>query len=393
MREVKNLKDDENGKNFIARLLRKSEILSSGDDSKWQNTLDTMLRLQNDDLFSSLTLLDIYTEMVAIALAQARFPFAQSIFYPRSGTSPFSVSSMETLVMNAAQDFFDNDEQGNRNHGFLRQSRTCCSLLSSSIPAIKAHLNLIEATHTLITDYQLQYDGFSLIMPIQIRLHYDRIKLIKLLLESHPEVYSKPEFLDSLIHKLLGDESKTDRNVALLKCYSASAALILDNRRMPYRIIFDVLNIIENSEDLILEVYPELYDVVSGIVFGCQVGDYMDNSLLLSRILHVYKTIHLNNWLSLWKKCELNLSLIGLSPEIQNASPKEAFFMLDSILATRERQDSPGNLDDSMTEFCKPVGSSLGDGYRSRAMYHGNPLCLDTRMEILKIQNSLRNLD
>ena len=36
--------------------------------------------------------------------------------------------------MNAAQDFFDNDEQGNRNHGFLRQSRKWYSFFKLVAP-------------------------------------------------------------------------------------------------------------------------------------------------------------------------------------------------------------------------------------------------------------------
>ena len=65
--QVKLLKE-EKGKSFVAKLLRQSKFLLSADDIQWQITLRSLLNFNDCGLFSQLTTLDIYTEIVMMAL-------------------------------------------------------------------------------------------------------------------------------------------------------------------------------------------------------------------------------------------------------------------------------------------------------------------------------------
>jgi hypothetical protein len=66
----------------------------------------------------------VYTEYVVYAFSQAKFQFVQQIFFPKSGVCPLSSENIELLSLNAAVEYFDNDQEGDRSKGLMKLSRT-----------------------------------------------------------------------------------------------------------------------------------------------------------------------------------------------------------------------------------------------------------------------------
>jgi hypothetical protein len=291
--------------------------------------------------------------------------------------------------MNAAINFYDNDQEGDQNKGLLKQSRTCCSLLPSSIPAIKAHLDLIEATHILITKYQLAVDNYTRIMPIQIRLHEDRLKIFEPLLTSNSELYSKKSIVYDLATKLLGDGVNFPRTKALLSIWTARAALKCENDGVAYHLCLESLSILETHRNLIAEILPEILEILPQI--GTNSKDFMGNLCLSAKTLIASSTSSLPEVIDHWRKSLCQLSLDGSFPYVGNIGSEALYQSVQDrglLIPRVDIVEEPEKVQD----FFKPLGSSIGATYFHKSEFEGQPCLLKSALDCLKLQNSIRSL-
>jgi Secretory pathway protein Sec39 len=293
--------------------------------------------------------------------------------------------------MNAAIDFFDNDQEGDQNKGLMKQSRTCCSLLPSSIPAIKAHLDLIEATHVLITKYKLAVDNYTRIMPIQIRLHEDRVKIFEPLLASNPELYSKKSIVSDLATKLLGGAADFPRSKAFLSIWTAGAALKSENDGAAYHLCLESLSILETHPNLVSEILPEILDILPQIATKSK--DAMGSLYLSAKTLIASSTGKLPASIEHWRKSLCQLSVDGSFPHVGEISSEILYKSVEDrrlLMPYQVHNNVEGP--ERFHDFFKPLGSSIGAIYFHKSEFEGQPCVLKSRLDCLKLQNSIRTL-
>lgn len=316
------------------------------------------------------------------------FQFVQSIFYPKNGESVLSQSTIETLVLNAAIDFFDNDQEGDQNTGLMKLSRTCCSILPSSIPAIKTHLNLIDATHILITDFHLAIDSYSKIMPIQIRLHEDRVKLFKPLIDLHPDLYVKKSLVSDLKLKLLGSDSESARSKAFINVWTAKAALACQDEEAAFHLCLETLNIVENSSKLFDEILSEILDLLT--IIRNKSTDDLGYAILVAKTLTASKGSSYNSIIEYWRNSLFRLAIGGLARDSISDDAETIYNTIEDMRLDFSKESEQVEADsENCHDFLKSVGSPVGDSYVLKSEFEGHLSLLETDLRCLKVQNSL----
>lgn len=111
------------------------------------------------------------------------------------------ISKAEQLVVDAEREFFDNATSGNMNSGSMKQAWECLKILPPTTE-IKREMDLIEATHILISEYRVQNRPGITIMPIQIRQSNNRLELISKLIHAKRDMYRRHEQVLDIVSKL-----------------------------------------------------------------------------------------------------------------------------------------------------------------------------------------------
>ncbi|KAI8815835.1 secretory pathway protein Sec39-domain-containing protein [Fimicolochytrium jonesii] len=174
------------------------------DDEDWMGLLTHMLSLHEMGVLSLVPRKDIYVEYLSVILSCGLFKLAKRIMHPDRKLPPLSADAMEGLLINAAKEYYDNADSGDMTQGLMRKARECLNVLPSS-PALQTELDFVQATHQLTVRYNLTSENTGdIILPIQIRLHPDRVQLIARLLYSEPDAYRAP--LDDLTRKILREQ-------------------------------------------------------------------------------------------------------------------------------------------------------------------------------------------
>ncbi|RUS21516.1 secretory pathway protein Sec39-domain-containing protein [Endogone sp. FLAS-F59071] len=165
------------------------------------------------------------------------FRLAREVLFPQDRPRPLDLQVTEKLVIDASKEFFDNAESGNMNTGNLKLAYECLKIVPAS-PAVRAELDLIEATHQL-TEYKVYHRPGIRIMPIQIRQASNRLDLISRLLSTNPEVYRQFSRIVELARKLgyRDDRVAEIRVMAML----ADSALRDEHYDVTYHICMDLV--------------------------------------------------------------------------------------------------------------------------------------------------------
>ncbi|RUP51579.1 secretory pathway protein Sec39-domain-containing protein [Jimgerdemannia flammicorona] len=218
------------------------ERLESEDE--WMLLLEDMLKLQDGGagVLGTIPEEEMHTHFVT------RFRLAREVLFPQDRPRPLDLQVTEKLVIDASREFFDNAESGNMNtgnlklayewlvsywHSFFRSLK-----IVSASPAIRAELDLIEATHQL-TEYKVYHRPGIRIMPIQIRQASNRLDLISRLLSTNPEAYRQSSRIVELARKLgyRNDRVAEIRVMAML----ADAALRDEHYEVTYHMCMDLV--------------------------------------------------------------------------------------------------------------------------------------------------------
>ncbi|KAI8073033.1 secretory pathway protein Sec39-domain-containing protein [Gongronella butleri] len=170
-------------------------------DDDWRELLDDMLRLHDNGngIFGKVDEKDIVDIFYTTLLRSARFQLARQLL---AGSRPLlDHEHAEQLVIEAEQEFFDNSMNGNMKTGNMKKAWDCLHVVPPT-PRVQQELDLIEATHMLISVYQVSDKPGMRLMPIQLRQSTDRLDLISKLVNTRKGIYRQFKEVLQLTGKL-----------------------------------------------------------------------------------------------------------------------------------------------------------------------------------------------
>ncbi|KAH6594275.1 hypothetical protein BASA50_006746 [Batrachochytrium salamandrivorans] len=200
----------------------------SSRDTLFQSVLIDMLELKAIGILCSISSDDLYTSFLRVAASNGMHSFIQNILLGTSGSSHgiVSLKLCQEVLVSVAREMLDNADSGNKSKGLLKNACDCLTLVEQS-PDMKQELELIDAVNTIIGKYHLidEKTGSEL-MPIQVRLHPDRLDLIRQLLTLNPQLNASSEMILELTRKLCGSETALSLATQLrVRAYMADAAI------------------------------------------------------------------------------------------------------------------------------------------------------------------------
>lgn len=249
---------------------------------------------------------------------------------------------------------------------FSRCFNVCsCTLLKPNIKAIKEHLDLIEATHSLVFVHHIKYDAYTSIMPIQVRLHKDRVMLLRNLLEKKPELYKNRDLLFSLSSQLVGVErASSTRSQHLIHLFMGQAALRSESYEDALAIL---LSLIDKNFDP-----RSLNDTESALVWKTieqlALSPFRNTKgklALLSVAATKCDASHVSSLLVAWRQLLVSSEMDEYQP-LGGKTLSAAHFILKEeekrfLNADIEDIGSPNSVSQNCHDFYQPVGSPLHD--------------------------------
>ncbi|CAO3594093.1 unnamed protein product [Absidia cylindrospora] len=170
-------------------------------DDDWRELLDDMMRLHDGGkgIFGKMQCSEIMEIFYSSLLRCGRFNLAKELVF--GARSMIEFEQAEKLVIDAEKEFFDNSTTGNMNTNNMKKAWDCLHVLPPT-ENIKKEMDLIEATHTLISVYQVNDKPGIVLMPIQLRQSTNRLDLISKLVNTRKGIYRQFKEIVSLTQKL-----------------------------------------------------------------------------------------------------------------------------------------------------------------------------------------------
>ncbi|KAI8833779.1 hypothetical protein BJ741DRAFT_710022 [Chytriomyces cf. hyalinus JEL632] len=156
-------------------------------DEDWAVLANDLAYVLNLELFKELDSKAIMKEYLKGILQDGRLTLAKRLLTSSDAVIPPDAS--EELVIDCAKELVDNADVGDMYRGYLKLAVDCLNILPVT-PAIQKELSLIEASHQVFR----MCSSFNVPppLPIQIRLHPNRLDIISSLVNSA----SSPKSLD-----------------------------------------------------------------------------------------------------------------------------------------------------------------------------------------------------
>ncbi|KAI8920250.1 secretory pathway protein Sec39-domain-containing protein [Powellomyces hirtus] len=255
---------------LLARRSTGEDGLPPGDEFRFQNEdewtalLEHILRLHDVGILGLVSRKDIYVEFLSVILNNGMFRLAKKILRPERSLPPLPMDVAEGLIINAANEFYDNADNGDMTQGLLKRARDCLAVLPMS-PELQVEMDFIQATHQLTVRYNGVSDNTGEpILPIQIRLHGNRLHFIQQILERDSSAHRSRDALLDMTRKLLRDQY-TPITKALAQALIADAALRDGDWDSAYTLCNDLIltteqNLMQSQEvaDAICSICMEL---------------------------------------------------------------------------------------------------------------------------------------
>ena len=241
-----------------------------------------------------------------------------------------------------------------------------CSLLKPTIKSIKEHLDLIDATDMLVGQYHVMNDEYTRVLPIQIRLHNDRIQFIRLLLLKHPELYKKHDWLLDLLKKLIGDTpAVTPRSKYLIQIFKAQAALKLNSYEDAFKILMKISEKTLKSDILVVEELEMFGNEAKRLALSPYSNDEGKLALLSTAVTNS-SAFNIPSLLPVWRKTYI-MSKLQKYHYFTGKTPQEAYILLQNQIGKKSGEKVVQNEScQESIDFYKPVGSILGDFYAEK---------------------------
>ncbi|KAG0238094.1 hypothetical protein BGW41_008240 [Actinomortierella wolfii] len=187
-------------------------------EDEWMLLLEDLIRLQGGEegngVLGLVSEQDIYREFLGGVLSCGRFELAKSVLFPPGLMPPLRLATAEKLVIDCSIEFYNNATSGNMHHGYLKMAYDCLHVLPDTTN-IKRELDLIEATHVLLTDYDLTTDAGAGLLPFQVRKTENRLSLVQRVLQTRKYAYRDHVGILELAMKLTGNNAKERRLIEM----------------------------------------------------------------------------------------------------------------------------------------------------------------------------------
>jgi hypothetical protein len=121
LHQVKKLAS-ESGKATLSKLFRQSHLFKSEDLNEWKRGMEKILIHFGSGYFHDLQKQDVYHVIASFALSRGQFQYAQTLLYPSNQVLYIESNKAERLILEAAVEFYDNDQVGDKTCGLLKQS-------------------------------------------------------------------------------------------------------------------------------------------------------------------------------------------------------------------------------------------------------------------------------
>ncbi|CAO3702304.1 unnamed protein product [Rhizopus stolonifer] len=227
-------------------------------DDDWRELLDDMIRLRDDGKgvfgkLDSATILEIFFSSL---LRCARFKLAKELIL--GGNQLIDITKAEKLVIDAEREFFDNATSGDMDSGSLKLAWDCLNILPPTTE-IKKEKDLIEATHIIITEFNIQHQPGIPLMPIQVRQASDRLEFVSKLLHTKRDVYNNHQKVLELVRRLGYAEDDVLAKVKALSML-ASTALVEEDYMQSYRLCQLAVEMAQNKPTQRPKAYNDQVD-------------------------------------------------------------------------------------------------------------------------------------
>ncbi|KAI8146956.1 secretory pathway protein Sec39-domain-containing protein [Fennellomyces sp. T-0311] len=221
---------------LCVRLASQAGSANLVDDNEWRELLDEMMGLQGENgkgVFAQLSRTEIFETFFGSLLRCGRFRLAKDLMVGPTRDKTLDIGRAEQLVLDAEQEFFDNATTGSMHEGNLQLAMECLNILPPT-DMVNEGKDLIEATHTLISEYHVMDRPGIELMPIQVRQCTYRLDLISKLINTRRGIYRQPDQVLQLTHKL-GYQDDLLAEIRVLAML-ASAALVDEDYEMSYKL-------------------------------------------------------------------------------------------------------------------------------------------------------------
>ncbi|KAJ3397387.1 hypothetical protein HDU92_008378 [Lobulomyces angularis] len=265
------------------------------DNKFWNTLLERLLELRELKILNLLKLEDIFSEYFVVALNHGKFDLIADLLKRAEVIDNLPFKTIEKLVLDAATESFDNSTSCNMHTGELMMATNCLKLLPEST-ACQRELALIEAIHQLgllKVPLKSHQDADSLLLPIQIRLHPNRLELIQQALGLNKQYYVSAGLVIDLSKKLLGAATPIPKVKALI----ADSALDSSDVEVAWRLCKDLIG------DLSFQ--GNTWRVCLRLAQHSKFRDVDKKLLLVSHVLKCCPSSSLHEALTLWKNLDL----------------------------------------------------------------------------------------
>lgn len=175
-------------------------------EDEWISLMDDMIKLSGGGeglLRGAFGLLDT-EEVLKIffsgLLSAGRFSLAKSLLNSSEIEHPLGPGVVESLVLQAEREFYDNASSGNMHTGEMKMAYDCLSVAPTT-QAIRREREFIEAT-SRISSFQVKSSSGDPLSPLEIRLVKDRLELIRKVVSGSEDAYRHLDVIIDLAGKL-----------------------------------------------------------------------------------------------------------------------------------------------------------------------------------------------
>ncbi|KAK5673073.1 hypothetical protein QVD99_000536 [Batrachochytrium dendrobatidis] len=375
--DVQNLESSENGQlQLVEKIPRRALSCDFISESKRDretnlyNILNQALQLQALGIFKYISQDAIYSSFLSAAVSNGLYSFVKMILPSTNSntTNAASVQLVQQVLVSTAREMFDNAHLGSKSTGLLKEAWDCLNLVTPSVE-MKRELELIDAVDVIVGKHHLVDEKTrSELLPIQIRLHPDRVDLLRQLLSENPQLNAFPEMIMDLACKLCG-ETAAANTITQLRVRSYLAHAAIDDGSL------DVASYYCNQ--LIKMSFTEGPSTQSK-------NSPLTNDALVKSLCNVFQRLAESSWLNLQfdEKLHLISCIIQICP----------ITTLDSIIGLWRKTEFESILWDSMpkdTQHKQPSHSTTG---KIIPLFGGGPFIASNPVDTPDFDELFKNL-
>ncbi|TPX35805.1 hypothetical protein SmJEL517_g01994 [Synchytrium microbalum] len=318
-------------------------------DTVWKALFDDMMELRALGVLGLVELDEIYRQFIAVALSAGRFGLVRDLVSGVKDMPPLSEEEIETLILDASREFYDNAESGDMTLGLMKMAYDCLRILPSK-SRIRSEMDLIEATHALSRIADLE------ILPMQIRMSTDRIALIPKALKASPNTIGNAEKWLDIARKLSPPKSDSLLTEIRVRSYIADTAIDSENWEVATTQCNGLVLMVPETQ-----VIDAVWQVCYRLSTHPKYPDVNDKIKLLGHVTALCPPSRIGDALDSWSRAAVESEFVKY---LGYDAPTDFTDMADKVLNALPSDTSPQSDGLIINEFYqKPLTTSSVDVY------------------------------